>query len=134
VARVREPLTSPNLTLANQAAGAAILVRREIDRHLVAVLQAIVPRHRFTITARKSDRSLCTTSATMSNHGAGRAADIGAVDRQRCDAGGAGRAPAPALELARLPPPEGPTELILVEARLGQCGDAWRLRPARRSC
>jgi hypothetical protein len=125
VASVRELLRSPSLTLAHPGPQRGDLVRREIDRRLVAVLQAIVRRHRVTITALKSDHSLYTASGTISNHAGGRAADIGVVDGERCDGSHAGACGRLALELARLPVPARPTELIYAFDADGPAADAF---------
>ena len=112
VASVRDLLASPNLTLTRPASQRGDLARREIDRRIVAILQAIVRRHRITITALKSDHSLYTKSGTISNHAVGRAVDIAVVDGQPCDATRVGTCGQLALELARLPTGQRPTELI----------------------
>jgi hypothetical protein len=112
IASVRDLLRSPNLTLAHPASQHGDLVRREIDGRLIAVLQAVVRRHRITITALKSDHSLYTDSGTISNHAAGRAADIAAVDGQPCDGSRTGACGRLAIELAHLPSVVRPTELI----------------------
>jgi len=121
VPSVRDLLQSPNLSLTNPASQRGDLVRREIDRRLVALLQAIVRRHRITITALRSDHSLYTTSGSISNHAHGRAADIGAVDGERCDGSRAGACGRLALELARLPVGARPTELIYAFDAVARC-------------
>ena len=88
------------------------LVRREIDRRVVAILQAIVRRHRIRITALKSDHSLYTASGTISNHALGRGVDIAVVDGHPCDGSRVGACGELAIELARLPASIQPTELI----------------------
>ena len=112
VASVRELLRSPNLILTRPASQRGDLVRREIDRRIVAILQASVRRHRITITSLKSDHSLYTASGTISNHALGRAVDIAAVDGQRCDGSRIGACGRLAVELARLPASYRATELI----------------------
>jgi hypothetical protein len=112
VASVRELLRSPNLILTRPASQRGDLVRREIDRRVVAILQAIVRRHRITITSLKSDHSLYTASGNISNHALGRAVDIAAVEGQPCDGSRVGACGQLAIELIRLPVALRPTELI----------------------
>ena len=112
VASVRELLRSSNLILTRPASQRGDLVRREIDRRVVAILQAIVRRHRITITSLKSDHSLYTASGNISNHALGRAADIAAVDGHACDGSRGGACGRLAIELAQLSASIQPTELI----------------------
>jgi soluble lytic murein transglycosylase-like protein len=112
VASVRDLLASPNLTLTRPASQRGDLARREIDRRIVAILQAIVRQHRITITALKSDHSLYTNNGTISNHAVGRAVDIAVVDGQPCDGSRIGSCGQLALELVRLTAAQRPTELI----------------------
>jgi hypothetical protein len=55
-----------------------------IDPRLVSALAAIARRHSVVITALRSDHSTYTVDGNVSNHSAGRAMDIGAVDGEIC--------------------------------------------------
>ncbi len=57
----------------------------QIDPRLTSMLATIAQAHTITITALKSDHGLLTTSGSVSNHSAGRAADIGIVDGEVCN-------------------------------------------------
>lgn len=125
VASVRELLRSPNLVLTRPASQRGDLVRREIDRRVVAILQAIVRRHRITITSLKSDHSLYTASGSISNHALGCAVDIAAVDGHRCDGSRFGACGQLARQLARLPALMRPTELIYAFDADGPAANAF---------
>lgn len=83
-----------------------------IDPRLVATLAWIGRRHSVTITALKSDHSRFTAGGTVSNHAAGRAMDIGAVDGEVCRGTRTGRCADLVRELARVAGPLRSTELI----------------------
>jgi hypothetical protein len=51
---------------------------------VIATLACIARRHSIVVTALKSDHSLLTVDGNVSNHSAGRAVDIGAVDGEIC--------------------------------------------------
>jgi hypothetical protein len=55
-----------------------------IDPRLVSALAAIARRHTIVVTALRSDHSTYTVDGAFSNHGGGRAVDIGAVDGEAC--------------------------------------------------
>jgi hypothetical protein len=55
-----------------------------IDPRLVSALAAIARSHSVVITALRSDHSTYTVDGNLSNHSAGRAMDIGAVDDEAC--------------------------------------------------
>ena len=55
-----------------------------VDPRLVAALAAIAHRHSIAVTALRSDHSTYTVDGNLSNHSAGRAMDIGAVDGEPC--------------------------------------------------
>ena len=55
-----------------------------IDPRLIATLAWIGRHHSVVITALKSDHSRYTVDGAVSNHAAGRAMDIGAVDGETC--------------------------------------------------
>ncbi|HKH17226.1 MAG TPA: hypothetical protein VKA57_06840 [Solirubrobacteraceae bacterium] len=77
-----------------------------IDPRLIATLAAIGRRHTVVITARQSDHYPGT------NHEAGRAMDIGAVDGEPCDGRRSGACAQLVRELAAIDGPLRATELI----------------------
>ena len=95
---VRELLHNPRIVLT--AVQRADLLAGGIDSRLIATLAAIGRRHSVIITALRADHHPGT------NHEAGRAMDIGAVDGQPCD----GRRTGPCAQLVR--------ELAAVEGEL----------------
>ena len=64
------------------------------------------------MTALKSDHSYFTTAGTVSNHSAGRAADIAAVDGEVCRGGRSGKCAELVRELAAVDGSVRSTELI----------------------
>ena len=83
-----------------------------IDPRLVSALAAIARRHTIVITALRSDHSTYTTSGNVSNHSAGRAMDIGAVDGETCRGTRAGACADLVRELAGVEGALRATELI----------------------
>jgi hypothetical protein len=77
-----------------------------IDARLTTVLVAIARNHSFVVTALKSDH------APGTNHEAGRAADVGAVDGVLCDGSRHGPCARVVRWLARIDGELRPTELI----------------------
>ena len=71
-----------------------------IDPRLVATLAWIGRQHSVVITALKSDHSRYTVDGAVSNHAAGRAMDIGAVDGETCRGTRTGRCADLVRELA----------------------------------
>ncbi len=69
-------------------------------------------RHTVVITALRSDHSTYTVDGTVSNHAAGRAMDIGAVDGEICRGTRTGRCADLVRELAAVTGPLRSTELI----------------------
>lgn len=67
---------------------------------MVSALAAIGGRHTLLVTALRSDHSTYTVDGTVSNHSAGRAVDIGAVDDEVCRGTRAGRCAKLVHELA----------------------------------
>ena len=83
-----------------------------IDPRLVSALAAIARRHTIVITALRSDHSTYTVDGKLSNHSAGRAMDIGAVDGQICRGTRTGACANLVRELAAVDGPLRATELI----------------------
>jgi hypothetical protein len=83
-----------------------------IDPRVVSVLGAIAQRHTVLVTALRSDHSLFTVDGTVSNHSAGRAMDIDAVDGEVCRGTRTGRCADLVRELAAMSGPLRSTELI----------------------
>ena len=77
-----------------------------IDPRLITILAALVRDHTIVVTALKTDH------APGTNHEAGRAADIGAVDGTRCHGSRSGPCARVARWLARIQGELRPTELI----------------------
>jgi hypothetical protein len=84
----------------------ADLRRGGIDPRVIATLEAIGREHSVVVTAMQSDH------APGTNHEAGRAIDIGAVDGQICTGGRDGACGRLYLELARVRGPMRSSELI----------------------
>jgi len=83
-----------------------------IDPRLVSALAAIARRHTIVITALRSDHSTRTVDGNVSNHSAGRAMDIGAVDGVTCRGTRTGPCAELARELAGVAGPLRASELI----------------------
>jgi hypothetical protein len=71
-----------------------------IDPRVVSAMAAIGRRHTVIVTALRSDHSTFTVNGTLSNHSAGRAMDIGAVDGEICRGTRTGRCAELVRELA----------------------------------
>ena len=97
-------LRNPRIRLT--AVQRADLARGGIDPRLVGTLEAIGRRHTIVVTALQSDHSPGT------NHEAGRAADIGAVDGEVCTGTRGGACGRLYAELARVQGAMRSTELI----------------------
>jgi hypothetical protein len=83
-----------------------------IDARLVSALAAIGRRHTVLITALRSDHSTYTVDGNVSNHAAGRAMDIGAVDGEICRGTRTGACAELVRELAAVTGSLRATELI----------------------
>jgi hypothetical protein len=83
-----------------------------IDPRLMATLAWIGRHHSVVITALKSDHSRYTVDGAVSNHAAGRAMDIGAVDGETCRGTRTGHCADLVRELAGVKGPLRATELI----------------------
>jgi len=84
----------------------ADLRRGGIDPRIIATLEAVGREHSVVVTALQSDH------APGTNHEAGRAVDIGAIDGQICTGSRTGACGRLYLELARVRGPMRSTELI----------------------
>jgi Transglycosylase SLT domain len=103
-ANARAVLRNPRITLTDTQR--ADLRSGAIDARLTTVLAALGERRSLVITALKSDH------APGTNHEAGRAADVGAVDGVRCDGSRGGPCADVVVELSRIDGELRPTELI----------------------
>jgi hypothetical protein len=83
-----------------------------LDPRLLGLMAGIGKRHAIVVTALKSDHSTYTVSGNVSNHSAGRAMDIGAVDGEVCRGTRTGRCADLVRELAAMTGPLRSTELI----------------------
>jgi hypothetical protein len=83
-----------------------------IDPRLVSALAAIARRHSVVLTALRSDHSTYTVDDAFSNHGAGRAMHIGAVDGEVCRGSRSGSCAKLVRELAAVTGSLRSTELI----------------------
>ena len=83
-----------------------------LDPRVLAVLSLIGEHHSVVVTAMKSDHSTYTVDGNVSNHSAGRAMDIGAVDGEICRGTRTGRCADLVRELAAMTGPLRSTELI----------------------
>jgi hypothetical protein len=83
-----------------------------IDPRLISALAAIARRHTIVVTALRFDHSTHTVDGNVSNHSAGRAIDIGAVDDETCRGTRTGACADLVRELAAVRGPTRATELI----------------------
>src|SRR5262245_15256518 len=83
-----------------------------LDPRVLAVLAQIGEAHSVVITALRSDHSTLTVDGNVSNHSAGRAMDIGAVDGEVCRGTRTGRCADLVRSLAAASGPLRSTELI----------------------
>ncbi len=83
-----------------------------LDPRLLAALAQIGRDHRVVITALRSDHSTYTVDGNVSNHSAGRAMDIGAVDGEVCRGTITGACAGLVRDLAAVTGPLRSTELI----------------------
>jgi hypothetical protein len=104
-------LADPRILLSDPRQRADIAAGR-IDPRVLGVLLWAGADHTLVVTALRSDHPLRTSAGSVSNHAAGRAVDIGAVDGHRCIGTRRGTCGQLALRLARLIGPLHPTELI----------------------
>ena len=81
-ATVHEVLRDARITLTTMQR--ADLAGGLVDPRLVSTLAAIARRHTVVVTSLRSDHSTYTVDGNLSNHAAGRAMDIGAVDGEIC--------------------------------------------------
>jgi hypothetical protein len=82
-ATAQQLVTNPNIQYANPCQKTDIL-NGQIDPILMNALATIAATHRIVVTSLKCDHSRYTTSGNLSNHGMGRAADIGKIDTVLC--------------------------------------------------
>jgi hypothetical protein len=109
-AGVREVLGNPRITLT--PIQRADLRSGTIDQRLIDTLAWIGRTHRAVITALRSDHSEYTVDGAVSNHAAGRAMDIGAVDGEVCRGTRTGHCADLVRELAAVQGPRRASELI----------------------
>jgi hypothetical protein len=109
-AKLSDVLDNPRITLT--PIQEADLRSGQIDGRVIATLAWIGRHHSVAITALKSDHSHYTVDHTVSNHSAGRAMDIGAVDGETCRGTRTGACADLARELAAVEGPLRATELI----------------------
>ena len=109
-ASVREVLSNPRITLT--PGQQSDLRSGIIDPRVISTLAWIAHRHRIVVTALKSDHSFLTVGGTVSNHSAGRATDIGAVDGEVCRGTRTGKCAELVRELADVDGSLRSTELI----------------------
>ena len=83
-----------------------------IDARLISALATIARRHSIVVTSLRSDHSTFTVDGSVSNHSAGRAMDIGAVDGEVCRGARTGPCADLVRGLAALTGPLRATELI----------------------
>jgi Transglycosylase SLT domain len=83
-----------------------------VDPRLVSALATIAARHSIVVTSLRSDHSTYTVDGNVSNHSAGRAMDIGAVDGEVCRGARSGPCAELVRALAGLDGPLRATELI----------------------
>jgi hypothetical protein len=83
-----------------------------VDARLVSTLASIARRHTIVVTALRSDHSTFTVDGGISNHSAGRAMDIGAVNGEVCRGTRTGPCAVLVRELAAVEGPLRATELI----------------------
>jgi hypothetical protein len=83
-----------------------------LDPRILAIMEQIGEHHSLIVTALKSDHSTFTVDGNVSNHSAGRAMDIGAVDGEICRGVRTGRCADLVRELAAMTGPLRSTELI----------------------
>ncbi|MDA0165652.1 lytic transglycosylase domain-containing protein [Solirubrobacter ginsenosidimutans] len=83
-----------------------------LDPRVLAIMADMGKRHAIVVTALKSDHSTYTVDGNVSNHSAGRAMDIGAVDGEVCRGIRTGRCANLVHELAAMTGPLRSTELI----------------------
>lgn len=107
---LRDVLHNPRITLT--PIQQSDLRSGAIDPRLIATLAWIGRHHSVVITALKSDHSRYTVDGAVSNHAAGRAMDIGAVDGETCQGARTGACADLVRELAAVKGPLRSTELI----------------------
>ena len=107
---LRDVLLNPRITLT--PIQESDLRSGAIDPRLIATLGWVGRHHSVVITALKSDHSRYTVDGAVSNHAAGRAMDIGAVDGEICRGTRTGRCADLVRELAAVQGPLRSTELI----------------------
>ena len=109
-ASARDVLDNPRITLT--ALQRSDLRSGVMDARLITTLAWMGRQHTVIVTALRSDHSLYTVSGSVSNHSAGRAMDIGAVDGEICQGTRTGRCADLVRELAAVTGPLRSTELI----------------------
>jgi hypothetical protein len=107
---VPEILANPRITLTSLQRGD--VKSGAMDPRVLAVLDQIGEHHSVVVTAMKSDHSTYTVDGNVSNHSAGRAMDLGAVDGEVCRGIRTGRCADLVRELAAMTGPLRSTELI----------------------
>lgn len=104
-----------NPRVAVYAGGLNDLSAGRVDARLSTLLLAVGQRHKIYVSSLITGHGVYTTSGNVSNHTAGRAADIAIVDGETCNSfthGRSGRCWQLAQELAKITGPLHPTELI----------------------
>jgi hypothetical protein len=109
-ASAREVLANPRISVTPIQGGD--LRSGLIDPRVIATLAWIGRRHSVVVTALRSDHSRFTVDGNVSNHSAGRAMDIGAVDGEVCRGTRTGRCADLVRELAAVRGELRSTELI----------------------
>lgn len=85
-ASAQQLATHPNIIWQRSCQRTDILTG-QIDAKLMTALATIAATHKIVVTSLKCDHSRYTASGNLSNHGAGRAVDIGKVDSALCYGG-----------------------------------------------
>jgi hypothetical protein len=106
----RDVLANPRIALT--AIQRSDLRSGQIDPRVIATMAWIARHHSIVIMALKSDHSRYTVDGNVSNHAAGRAMDIGAVDGEMCRGVRTGRCADLVRELAAVKGSLRSTELI----------------------
>jgi len=82
-ATAQQLVTHPNITFQSPCQKTDILTG-QIDPRVMNALATIGATHHIVVTSLKCDHSRYTSNGSLSNHGAGRAADIGKVNSALC--------------------------------------------------
>jgi hypothetical protein len=82
-ATAQQLVAHPNITWQGSCQRTDVLTG-QLDPIVMTALATIAARHRIVVTSLKCDHSRYTSSGNLSNHGIGRAVDIGKVDNDLC--------------------------------------------------